>query len=265
MTESPDRAVLACDGRDLCCPEAFASQPESPLASSGSGRSCDSFRVVAGIDEVGRGPLAGPVVAAAVVLDMKRVPDGLADSKVLSPEQRDALFENPRQRRGRRRLGSAWRDRRRQHPAGVARPCAGRSPPCPARPTSPSSTATIRQSSLPGRDDRQGRRPNRLHRRRVDRRQGRARPHDETPCRGVSSLRVRPQRRLRHGGASRGADGARSLPLPPRELRAGAGRRTVTARPAPSRESQAVQRPGQKVRAPIRDALFSILKRGSLP
>jgi ribonuclease HII len=51
------------------------------------------FRAVAGIDEVGRGPLAGPVVAAAVVLDMKRVPDGLADSKVLSPEQRDALFE----------------------------------------------------------------------------------------------------------------------------------------------------------------------------
>src|SRR3954471_11452186 len=51
------------------------------------------FRVVAGIDEVGRGPLAGPVVAAAVVLDLKRVPKGLADSKVLSCEQREALFE----------------------------------------------------------------------------------------------------------------------------------------------------------------------------
>src|SRR3954471_21438457 len=51
------------------------------------------FRVVAGMDEVGRGPLAGPVVAAAVVLDLKRVPSGLADSKVLTPEQREALFE----------------------------------------------------------------------------------------------------------------------------------------------------------------------------
>src|SRR4051794_23690934 len=51
------------------------------------------YRVIAGMDEVGRGPLAGPVVAAAVVLDLKRVPSGLADSKVLTPEQREALFE----------------------------------------------------------------------------------------------------------------------------------------------------------------------------
>jgi len=48
---------------------------------------------IAGIDEVGRGPLAGPVVAAAVVLDMKRVPKGLADSKVLTLEEREALFD----------------------------------------------------------------------------------------------------------------------------------------------------------------------------
>src|SRR3954451_18134564 len=51
------------------------------------------YGTIAGIDEVGRGPLAGPVVAAAVVLDLKRVPKGLADSKVLSCEQREALFE----------------------------------------------------------------------------------------------------------------------------------------------------------------------------
>src|SRR3954451_6123593 len=48
---------------------------------------------IAGIDEVGRGPLAGPVVAAAVVLDLKRVPRGLADSKVLCVEERELLFE----------------------------------------------------------------------------------------------------------------------------------------------------------------------------
>lgn len=47
---------------------------------------------VAGLDEVGRGPLAGPVVAAAVVLDMRRVPKGLADSKQLTAERREELF-----------------------------------------------------------------------------------------------------------------------------------------------------------------------------
>lgn len=47
---------------------------------------------VAGLDEVGRGPLAGPVVAAAVVLDLKRIPKGLADSKALAPERREELF-----------------------------------------------------------------------------------------------------------------------------------------------------------------------------
>ena len=48
---------------------------------------------VAGIDEVGRGPLAGPVCAAAVILDPARVPKGLADSKKLAREQREDLFE----------------------------------------------------------------------------------------------------------------------------------------------------------------------------
>ena len=48
---------------------------------------------VAGVDEVGRGPLAGPVVAAAVVLDMRRVPKGLADSKALTAERRAELFD----------------------------------------------------------------------------------------------------------------------------------------------------------------------------
>ncbi|HXF88010.1 MAG TPA: ribonuclease HII [Xanthobacteraceae bacterium] len=48
---------------------------------------------VAGCDEAGRGPLAGPVVAAAVVLDPKRIPRGLNDSKKLLPEQREKLYE----------------------------------------------------------------------------------------------------------------------------------------------------------------------------
>jgi ribonuclease HII len=46
---------------------------------------------VAGVDEAGRGPLAGPVVAAAVILDRGRPVRGLADSKKLSPSRRDDL------------------------------------------------------------------------------------------------------------------------------------------------------------------------------
>jgi ribonuclease HII len=47
---------------------------------------------VAGCDEAGRGPLAGPVVAAAVVLDPRRVPRGLDDSKKLDAETRERLY-----------------------------------------------------------------------------------------------------------------------------------------------------------------------------
>ncbi|GGE36416.1 ribonuclease HII [Primorskyibacter flagellatus] len=48
---------------------------------------------VAGVDEVGRGPLAGPVTAAAVVLDPARIPEGLNDSKKLTEKRRLALLE----------------------------------------------------------------------------------------------------------------------------------------------------------------------------
>lgn len=49
--------------------------------------------LVAGVDEVGRGPLAGPVVAAAVILDPEQPIDGLADSKKLTEKRREALAE----------------------------------------------------------------------------------------------------------------------------------------------------------------------------
>jgi ribonuclease HII len=49
--------------------------------------------LIAGVDEVGRGPWAGPVVAAAVILKREYVPDGLDDSKALSKARREALFE----------------------------------------------------------------------------------------------------------------------------------------------------------------------------
>ena len=52
--------------------------------------------LVAGVDEAGRGPLAGPVMAAAVILDDRRPIVGLADSKKISPRRREALFDEIR-------------------------------------------------------------------------------------------------------------------------------------------------------------------------
>ena len=52
----------------------------------------EGFHSVCGIDEVGRGPLAGPVTAAAVILDPTNIPEGLNDSKLLSEKQRERLY-----------------------------------------------------------------------------------------------------------------------------------------------------------------------------
>ncbi len=53
----------------------------------------DPVGLVAGVDEAGRGPLAGPVVAAAVILDDRKPIRGLADSKALTPLRRDRLYD----------------------------------------------------------------------------------------------------------------------------------------------------------------------------
>ena len=54
--------------------------------------------LVAGVDEAGRGPLAGPVVAAAVILDPLRPVKGLVDSKTIGPRRRERLFDELRAR-----------------------------------------------------------------------------------------------------------------------------------------------------------------------
>lgn len=56
----------------------------------------DAPGLVAGVDEAGRGPLAGPVVAAAVILDELKPISGLKDSKVLTEKRREALFDEIR-------------------------------------------------------------------------------------------------------------------------------------------------------------------------
>ena len=97
---------------------------------------------VAGVDEAGRGPLAGPVVAAAVILHPRRRIRGLADSKVLSPQQRARLAPIIRARALAWAIGWADRDeidclnileatllamrRALLAPAGVSDPRAGR-------------------------------------------------------------------------------------------------------------------------------------------
>lgn len=68
--------------------------PTTRFEDEGAGQ---GYRRIAGVDEAGRGPLAGPVVAAAVVLSTAKArvlaEDGLRDSKQLTPAQRDRLFE----------------------------------------------------------------------------------------------------------------------------------------------------------------------------
>ena len=64
--------------------------PDFAYETAAYGRGC---LVVAGVDEVGRGPLAGPVTAAAVVLHRDRIPKGLNDSKALTAARRAALFD----------------------------------------------------------------------------------------------------------------------------------------------------------------------------
>lgn len=77
----------------------FKTQPTTDLPSLfGSEDPLFSSTLVAGVDEAGRGPLAGPVCAAAVILDPDRPVEGLNDSKKLSPARREALASLIRER-----------------------------------------------------------------------------------------------------------------------------------------------------------------------
>lgn len=57
-----------------------------------------TLKLIAGVDEAGRGPLAGPVIAGAVILDPNNPIEGLADSKKLTEKKRERLFEEIRQK-----------------------------------------------------------------------------------------------------------------------------------------------------------------------
>ena len=66
-----------------------------------------SDALICGVDEVGRGPLAGPVVAAAVILDPARPIDGLGDSKKLTAKRRDHAAAEKKKSTARRMKGRA--------------------------------------------------------------------------------------------------------------------------------------------------------------
>lgn len=66
--------------------------PDSPSPDLLHEREASALGLVAGVDEAGCAPLAGPVVAAAVVLDFRSIPEGINDSKKLAPEKREALY-----------------------------------------------------------------------------------------------------------------------------------------------------------------------------
>lgn len=87
----PDRVVRTASKRRGALRPDGQSQGSLPWAE-------DDLRCVCGVDEAGRGPLAGPVAAAAVVLDPARPIEGLRDSKKLSAARREALAELIRER-----------------------------------------------------------------------------------------------------------------------------------------------------------------------
>ncbi len=99
MTSSPPPRAKGASSADASKAGApgGASGKSSTRGSSVSPQGALDFNsaldIVCGVDEAGRGPLAGPVVAAAVILDPQRRIRGLDDSKVLTAKKRDALYE----------------------------------------------------------------------------------------------------------------------------------------------------------------------------
>lgn len=75
--------------RNLAISQSMMTSPDYSFELAAQSR---GLALIAGVDEVGRGPLCGPVVAAAVILDPRQIPSGLNDSKKLSEKVRERLF-----------------------------------------------------------------------------------------------------------------------------------------------------------------------------
>ena len=179
--------------------------------------------LVCGVDEAGRGPLAGPVVAAAVVLDPRRFPKMLRDAarRFESAEHRRTGDLLPRASGAAPIAGQpASASARRASPKSIASTsCARRCWRWPGRwqcsefaPISRSSTARCSAADLRGANRRQRRCAQLLDRRRFRRRQGHARPDHARSCAALSGLWLGDQCRLCDAGAWRGDSPIRASP-----------------------------------------------------
>src|SRR5258708_238800 len=151
--------------------------------------------LVCGVDEAGRGPLAGPVVAAAVILDRRRfrglLRRELDDSKVLTRETREvccrALFACAKIGVGAASVGEIDRiNILRASLRSMARAVAALG----LTPDIALVDGNVAPAILPGQDGRQGRRVELLNRRRLGRRQGDARPNHAWPGAALPRLRL---------------------------------------------------------------------------
>ena len=169
-------------------------------------------QITAGVDEAGRGPLAGAVYAAAVILDPARPIEGLADSKALKPARREALALEIRARWPGSSPAPASGDRQPEHPArhhaGDAARGAG---PVRRAATGAGGRQPGAQAGLHGADRDQGRRPGAGDLGRVHPGQDRPRRRPAAPARAVSAICLRSAQGLRHGAAPAAA--ARAWPL----------------------------------------------------
>ena len=175
-------------------------------------RTAGSSRRVAGVDEAGRGPLAGPVVAAAVILDPRRRIVGLADSKALSPLDVLVLRRSsaPAPWHGRSHGPTATRSTPSTSSARHFSPCAARSCVCPCVRLTYRSTATNFHPSPTCRSaalwrHHRRRRARRRDQRRLHSRQDAPRRHDGGAGSLLPGLRARRAQGLRHSRAPRGA------------------------------------------------------------
>ena len=203
-----------------------------------TGRIVVATRLVAGVDEAGRGPLAGPVVAAAVILDPAAPIAGLADSKVLP--RPGATCWRPRSAAARWRGASRWptstKSTRSTSSARRCWRCAARSTASPRARRGADRRQPLPAARVPRPRDRQGRPRRRVDLRRVDPREDRARRDARRARRAVPGVRLRAAQGISDAGPPRGAGAFRAVPRPPAQLRAGgAGRIRVLIRCRPAR------------------------------
>ena len=188
---------------------------------------------VAGVDEAGRGPLAGPVVAAAVILNASRPIRGLADSKVLDPEERERLALLIRERA--LCYSVAWADAEEIDSINILQATMLAMRRALLGLAVPPQQVLVDGNRCPCADGLgfeclfkavdQRRRPRAFHQRRIDPRQDDARRAHARSRPSLSGLLALRAQGISHALACRGTQRARSESAAPSQLRSGSRRR----------------------------------------